>query len=181
LDHRTNFSIAPTRIFPSQPPHNYQSSKSRAASTYQQSALATSCELPLRHQPNYRLAPTVAMPRLIFSNPFKKHDASEFPDVVIPLGQAPRQPSVNSNEKPDDTSRASSDAVQSGGVRTLESLRAEIDSDTTADTAYDRKSKVINKALADMGMGRYQWSLFVLCGFGWLADKYVFSEAVQMP
>jgi hypothetical protein len=121
------------------------------------------------------------MPRLIFSNPFKKHDASEFPDVVIPLGQATRQPSVNSNEKHDDASRASSDGVQSGGVRTLESLRAEIDSDTTADTAYDRKSKVINKALADMGMGRYQWSLFVLCGFGWLADKYVFSGATRMP
>ena len=22
-------------------------------------------------------------------------------------------------------------------------------------------------------MGRYQWELFVLCGFGWFADKYV--------
>lgn len=22
-------------------------------------------------------------------------------------------------------------------------------------------------------MGRYQWELFVLAGFGWLADKYV--------
>jgi hypothetical protein len=33
------------------------------------------------------------------------------------------------------------------------------------------KSKVINKAMTDMGMGRYQWCLFVLCGFGWMADK----------
>lgn len=24
-------------------------------------------------------------------------------------------------------------------------------------------------------MGRYQWGLFVLCGFGWIADKYVHS------
>lgn len=22
-------------------------------------------------------------------------------------------------------------------------------------------------------MGRYQWGLFILCGFGWIADKYV--------
>lgn len=22
-------------------------------------------------------------------------------------------------------------------------------------------------------MGRYNWQLFVLCGFGWFADKYV--------
>ena len=33
------------------------------------------------------------------------------------------------------------------------------------------KSKVINKAIQDIGMGPYQWELFCLCGFGWLADK----------
>lgn len=33
------------------------------------------------------------------------------------------------------------------------------------------KAKVINRALQDIGMGRYQWKLFFLCGFGWMADK----------
>lgn len=33
------------------------------------------------------------------------------------------------------------------------------------------KSKVINIAIQDMGMGRYQWELFGLCGFGWLAGQ----------
>jgi hypothetical protein len=33
------------------------------------------------------------------------------------------------------------------------------------------KSKVIDKAVQDIGMGRYQQQLFVLCGFGWFADK----------
>lgn len=33
------------------------------------------------------------------------------------------------------------------------------------------KAKVINRAISDIGMGRYQWELFALCGFGWLADK----------
>lgn len=33
------------------------------------------------------------------------------------------------------------------------------------------KSKVINKAIQDIGMGKYNWELFVLCGFGWFADK----------
>ena len=33
------------------------------------------------------------------------------------------------------------------------------------------KSKIINKAIQDIGMGRYNWELFVLCGFGWFADK----------
>lgn len=35
------------------------------------------------------------------------------------------------------------------------------------------KAKVINLAIQDIGMGRYQWQLFILCGFGWFADKYV--------
>jgi hypothetical protein len=35
------------------------------------------------------------------------------------------------------------------------------------------KSMIINKAVQDIGMGRYNWQLFVLCGFGWFADKYV--------
>jgi MFS family permease len=33
------------------------------------------------------------------------------------------------------------------------------------------KAKLINRAIQDIGMGRYQWQLFALCGFGWLADN----------
>ncbi|KAI8963698.1 MFS general substrate transporter [Daldinia sp. FL1419] len=36
---------------------------------------------------------------------------------------------------------------------------------------YELKSKLINKAIQDIGMGRYNWQLFVLCGFGWFADN----------
>ncbi|KAK0719707.1 major facilitator superfamily domain-containing protein [Lasiosphaeris hirsuta] len=38
-------------------------------------------------------------------------------------------------------------------------------------TDYEMKSKLINKAIQDIGMGRYNWQLFVLCGFGWCADN----------
>ncbi|KAK5628796.1 hypothetical protein RRF57_004511 [Xylaria bambusicola] len=38
-------------------------------------------------------------------------------------------------------------------------------------TKYELKSKIINKAIQDIGMGRYNWQLFVLCGFGWFADN----------
>ncbi|KAI0528416.1 sugar transporter [Xylaria digitata] len=38
-------------------------------------------------------------------------------------------------------------------------------------TEYELKSKLINKAIQDIGMGRYNWQLFVLCGFGWFADN----------
>lgn len=50
----------------------------------------------------------------------------------------------------------------------IESLRGVV-----ADTVCVVKSKVINKAIQDIGMGRYNWELFVLCGFGWFADKCV--------
>ena len=33
------------------------------------------------------------------------------------------------------------------------------------------KSKLVNKAIQDIGMGPYNWQLFILCGFGWFADK----------
>lgn len=78
----------------------------------------------------------------MFTNPFKKHDVSEFPNVVVPLAQAQRRNSTTSKEKHDDSSRASSDGVHSGSAMTIEDLRAEIDSDLASgghDTAYDRK------------------------------------------
>ncbi|KAI1113017.1 sugar transporter [Nemania sp. NC0429] len=38
-------------------------------------------------------------------------------------------------------------------------------------TEYELKSKIINKAIQDIGMGSYNWQLFILCGFGWFADN----------
>ncbi|KXJ91019.1 major facilitator superfamily domain-containing protein [Microdochium bolleyi] len=38
-------------------------------------------------------------------------------------------------------------------------------------SSYELKSKLINKAIQDIGMGRYNWQLFILCGFGWFADN----------
>ncbi|CAK7263051.1 hypothetical protein SEPCBS119000_000286 [Sporothrix epigloea] len=38
-------------------------------------------------------------------------------------------------------------------------------------TDYELKSKLINKAIQDIGMGWYNWQLFFLCGFGWFADN----------
>ncbi|GAB1197043.1 hypothetical protein APSETT444_006324 [Aspergillus pseudonomiae] len=125
----------------------------------------------------------------MFFNPFKKHD-HDFPDVVVPLGSAPAHshpnPALHTKDSgPDEKSDARSDKAPSeeNGVATslsdnahltIESLRAEVESDIVAsghDSAYDRKAKVINRAIQDIGMGRYQWELFALCGCGWLADN----------
>lgn len=55
---------------------------------------------------------------------------------------------------------------------TIEGLRKETRQGRQGQwTEYEIKSKLINKAIGDIGMGRYNWQLFVLCGFGWFADN----------
>jgi hypothetical protein len=53
----------------------------------------------------------------------------------------------------------------------IERLKNELESDLAGADAYERQSRIINRAIQDIGMGRYQWELFVLCGFGWFADN----------
>ncbi|KAF2839305.1 sugar transporter [Patellaria atrata CBS 101060] len=127
-----------------------------------------------------------------FVNPFKKHDVSEFEGVLIPLETANRRPSVTSiskaesNKESKKSTRDHSPSSSSDFTRTtIESLKAEVEADLTAgsyNSAYDRKSKVINKAVQDIGMGSYQWKLFVLCGFGWFADNlWLQGVALTLP
>ncbi|OCK99228.1 MFS general substrate transporter [Cenococcum geophilum 1.58] len=47
------------------------------------------------------------------------------------------------------------------------------------DATYERKVAVINQAILDIGMGRYQWSVFVLAAFGWFSDVF-WKQAVNM-
>ncbi|KAI1156321.1 sugar transporter [Nemania diffusa] len=56
---------------------------------------------------------------------------------------------------------------------TIEGLRRDVRKGETGRrwTEYELKSKLINKAIQDIGMGRYNWQLFILCGFGWFADN----------
>lgn len=37
--------------------------------------------------------------------------------------------------------------------------------------AFLAKVALINEAIAETGMGRYQWELFMTSGFGWMADN----------
>lgn len=39
------------------------------------------------------------------------------------------------------------------------------------DPIYEAKVHALNQAMQDIGMGRYQWLLFCLTGFGWMADN----------
>jgi MFS family permease len=46
-------------------------------------------------------------------------------------------------------------------------LAAELNEGTTL---YDKKCILVNREIDAMGMGRYQWSLWALCGLGYLID-----------
>ena len=37
-------------------------------------------------------------------------------------------------------------------------------------TLYEKKALIVNRELNSHGMGRYQWYIFFLCGFGYFID-----------
>ncbi|EZF32101.1 hypothetical protein H101_04314 [Trichophyton interdigitale H6] len=41
----------------------------------------------------------------------------------------------------------------------------------TMDPVYEAKALLLNKAILDIGMGWYQWQLFIVIGFGWASDN----------
>ncbi|KAI0632305.1 MFS general substrate transporter [Trametes polyzona] len=43
--------------------------------------------------------------------------------------------------------------------------------DATVDPVYKAKITLINDAFQEIGMGRYQWYLFIVAGFGWFSDN----------
>ncbi|KAM5475466.1 hypothetical protein MauCBS54593_001155 [Microsporum audouinii] len=41
----------------------------------------------------------------------------------------------------------------------------------SVDPIYEAKARLLNKAILDIGMGWYQWQLFIVIGFGWASDN----------
>ncbi|KAL6308279.1 MFS general substrate transporter [Sparassis latifolia] len=39
------------------------------------------------------------------------------------------------------------------------------------DPVYQAKARILNDAFEEIGMGKYQWYLFVVAGFGWFSDN----------
>ncbi|KAG0634091.1 major facilitator superfamily domain-containing protein [Tuber brumale] len=111
----------------------------------------------------------------IFLSPFGPHSREKeiIPDVVVPISSAPRY--VPAKLPARVSSSLESPLIADTPEYNFETLRAaaappagtaHIDS-----TPYTRKSRVINLAIQDIGMGPYTWHLFALCGFGWFADN----------
>ncbi|KAI1325726.1 major facilitator superfamily domain-containing protein [Xylariaceae sp. FL0255] len=74
----------------------------------------------------------------------------------------------------DEKTRSTSNSVATGPA--IEELLADLKSNTVipedaVDPVYAHKAAVLNRAIKDIGMGRYQWSLFWVIGFGWWSDN----------
>ena len=41
----------------------------------------------------------------------------------------------------------------------------------SVDPVYEVKARLLNQAILDIGMGKYQWQLFIVIGFGWACDN----------
>lgn len=76
---------------------------------------------------------------------------------VVSQGKDDRVPDPESPRQSDDTHVA-------------ESPRRQTDPEMEGLSLYERKALLVNRELAAQGMGRYQWAVFFLCGFGYLLD-----------
>lgn len=126
----------------------------------------------------------------------RTESTSDYAGVLIPLNEAHLHSHSarigrcefeerRSNSSSDDDDEAELEAAKDGehegtgmlqmsaAEYTIEGLRREVRKGERGRTwtEYELKSKLINKAIQDIGMGRYNWQLFVLCGFGWFADN----------
>ncbi|QRV76924.1 major facilitator superfamily transporter [Ceratobasidium sp. AG-Ba] len=55
--------------------------------------------------------------------------------------------------------------------QSLGPARSDILPEGSVDPVYQAKAELLNAAIQEIGMGKYQWHLFIVTGFGWLADN----------
>ncbi|KAF1953649.1 MFS sugar transporter-like protein [Byssothecium circinans] len=67
-----------------------------------------------------------------------------------------------------DGERKSNDAQE---IPSIQEAPAAVIDDGSLDPVYAAKARILNKAIQDIGMGRYQWQLFIVIGFGWASDN----------
>lgn len=70
---------------------------------------------------------------------------------------------MESDSKPNDTGSLQSSPSFNNGFRNEEELVPTL-LKGSIDPVYEGKAQVLNSAIQDIGMGRYQWQLFIVVG-----------------
>ncbi|KAI0299054.1 major facilitator superfamily domain-containing protein [Multifurca ochricompacta] len=50
-------------------------------------------------------------------------------------------------------------------------VKEDLYDEESVDPVYRAKAHILNQALQEIGMGKYQWGLFIVAGFGWFSDS----------
>ncbi|CAG8307858.1 unnamed protein product [Penicillium salamii] len=58
-----------------------------------------------------------------------------------------------------------------GKLATIDDLEVDTFYGSSTTRAYRMKSELVGKCMEDIGMGWFQWKLFVVTGFGWIVDN----------
>ncbi|KAF5377853.1 hypothetical protein D9615_006829 [Tricholomella constricta] len=106
------------------------------------------------------------------SSQLKLHAAFNWRNINILEGASP-SPCLH---HPDTTNAMSvkkmnDDKAGSQAKEKVQALTENTFMDDAVDPIYQAKARILNNAIQEIGMGRYQWGLFVVTGFGWLADN----------
>ncbi|KAG8736829.1 hypothetical protein FRC10_008820, partial [Ceratobasidium sp. 414] len=55
--------------------------------------------------------------------------------------------------------------------QSISAARNDILPEGSVDPVYQARAELLNAAIQEIGMGKYQWHLFIVTGFGWFADN----------
>ncbi|KAH8091047.1 MFS general substrate transporter [Cristinia sonorae] len=70
-----------------------------------------------------------------------------------------------------DSLKTSPDTEKGGYALEVELQDVYEEGESGIDPVYHAKARVLNRAFQEVGMGKYQWFLFVVTGFGWFSDN----------
>src|SRR5438045_6325729 len=136
---------------------------------------------PTKHHPTYpTIAKLISLTRNCHHGYIRTMPEFDKPPVVVmtstprfsveePVNQ--KHPSINSelNRKSDDKFEwRIPENVVGFGAGQMENLKI----GGGVDPVFEAKAAYINCALQHIGMGKYQWKLFALCGFGWVLHLF---------
>ncbi|ETW79672.1 major facilitator superfamily [Heterobasidion irregulare TC 32-1] len=67
--------------------------------------------------------------------------------------------------------KSRSDETMASQFAAMTTLKEDLYDEGSVDPVYQAKTRVLNQALQEIGMGKYQWALFAVAGFGWFSDS----------
>ncbi|KAI0742549.1 MFS general substrate transporter [Daedaleopsis nitida] len=68
--------------------------------------------------------------------------------------------------------KTASDLERKGELYADRTTVEDLFEDGSVDPVYQAKARVLNAAIQEIGMGKYQWWLFAVAGFGWFATDF---------